>query len=90
MTIKLRDLQHANIPLQVQNTQSIQSDIDRSVNLPLKLDIRGMRYEEALKVVEEYVDQAILASANSLRIVHGKGNGSLRKAVRSKLREYNV
>ncbi len=90
MTIKLRDLQHANVPLQVQNTQSIQSDIDRSVNLPLKLDIRGMRYEEALKVVEEYVDQAILASANSLRIVHGKGNGSLRKAVRTKLREYNV
>lgn len=90
MTIKLRDLQHANVPLQVQNTQSIQSDIDRSVNLPLKLDIRGMRYEEALKVVEEYVDQAILASANSLRIVHGKGNGTLRKAVRAKLREYNV
>ncbi len=89
MTIRLKDLQQAKTPLNVQQTQSIQADVDRAAAFPLKLDIRGMRYEEALKVVEEYVDQAILANANGLRIVHGKGNGTLRNAVRKKLREYN-
>lgn len=90
MTIRLRDLQQAKTPLSVQASQSIQSDIDRAASFPLKLDIRGLRYDEAMKVVEEYVDQALLANANQLRIVHGKGNGSLRTAVRKKLREYSI
>jgi DNA mismatch repair protein MutS2 len=49
-----------------------------------------MRYEEATKVIEEFVDQAILADVSNLRIVHGKGNGSLRDAVKRKLREYRI
>jgi len=91
MTIKLRDLQHAKAPLEVQNTKSIKSDtIDQTTAFQSKIDIRGMRYDEALKVVEEFVDQALIANASNLRIVHGKGNGVLRKAVKKKLREYNV
>jgi len=49
-----------------------------------------MRYEEALKVVEDFVDQALITNTGSLRIVHGKGSGALREAVRRKLREYNL
>ncbi|MEZ4992719.1 MAG: Smr/MutS family protein [Saprospiraceae bacterium] len=90
MTIKLRDLQHANEPLTVQPGKSVQSDVGQVAEFSNKLDIRGMRYEEALKVVEDFVDQALMTNATNLRIVHGKGNGVLRKAVRSKLREYNV
>lgn len=90
MTIKLRDLQHAREPLNVQNGKSVQSDVGQVADFSSKLDIRGMRYEEALKVVEDFMDQALMTNATNLRIVHGKGNGILRKAVRSKLREYNV
>lgn len=91
MTIKLRDLQHAKAPLNVRSTKSVQSDtFSQTTGFQSKIDIRGMRYDEALKVVEEFVDQALIANATNLRIVHGKGNGVLRKAVKKKLREYNV
>ena len=91
MTIHTRDLQPANEPLSVQQGKSIQTDmIQKGAGFQSKLDIRGMRLEEALKIVEEFVDHALLTSANNLRIVHGKGNGVLRKAVRMKLKEYNL
>ncbi len=89
MTIKLRDLQHANAPLDVQNGRSVQSDTASTpAGFNSKLDIRGMRYEEALKVVEDFVDRALIANAGHLKILHGKGSGALREAVRRKLREY--
>ena len=91
MTIKLRDLQHARAPLEVQSTRSVQADMAaQAAGFESKLDIRGMRYDEALKVVEDFVDQALISNTNHLQIVHGKGNGVLRKAVRKKLKEYNV
>lgn len=90
MTVKLRDLQQAKTPLDIRSTQSVHSDIDYAARFDSKIDIRGMRYVEAVKVIEEFVDQAILADVSNLRIVHGKGNGALRKAVKKKLREYNV
>ncbi|MEQ8703227.1 MAG: endonuclease MutS2 [Phaeodactylibacter sp.] len=91
MTIKLRDLQHANAPLEVQSTKSVKAETaTTTATFEPKLDIRGMRYEEALKVVEDFVDQALIANASHLEIVHGKGSGALREAVRRKLREYSL
>jgi DNA mismatch repair protein MutS2 len=91
MTIKIRDLQHANAPLDIQSSRSVKSDtIAKSAAFQSKIDIRGMRFDEAYKAVEEFIDQALIANAENLRIVHGKGNGILRKAVRTKLREYKV
>jgi DNA mismatch repair protein MutS2 len=90
MTVKVRDLELAGAPLVIQSRQSVHSDIDYAARFDSKIDIRGMRYEEAMKVIEEFVDQAILANVGSLRILHGKGNGSLREAVKKKLREYNI
>lgn len=90
MTIQLRDLQLANTPLDKQHTKSIQTDIEQAASFTPKIDIRGMRLEEALKVVEVFVDQALMSGATNLRILHGKGNGILRKAVRQKLREYTA
>lgn len=88
MTVKLRDLQLANTPLEIQSTKSVRSDVERVATFDNKLDIRGMRFEEAMQVVEAFIDQAILADASKVRIVHGKGSGALRKAVHKKLREY--
>jgi DNA mismatch repair protein MutS2 len=49
-----------------------------------------MRMQEALQVVESYMDSALMNSASQIEIIHGKGDGILRKAVRKKLREYRV
>ncbi|HLF28604.1 MAG TPA: endonuclease MutS2 [Anaerolineae bacterium] len=52
----------------------------------LELDLRGLRAEEALRELEKHVEAAYLAGLPFTRIIHGKGTGSLRKAVREALR----
>ncbi len=51
----------------------------------LELDLRGQRSEEALDAVERYLDSAYLAGLPWVRIIHGKGTGKLRLAVREAL-----
>ncbi|MBR9923033.1 MAG: endonuclease MutS2 [Bacteroidetes bacterium] len=89
MTLNLRDLELAREPLEINAAPSIQTDTTATnANFESKIDIRGMRMEEALEVVQDFMDKALMASSNHLQIVHGKGNGILRKAVKQKLREY--
>jgi DNA mismatch repair protein MutS2 len=51
----------------------------------LQLDLRGARAEEALAVLDRYLNDAAVAGVDRLRIVHGKGTGALRTAVREVL-----
>jgi DNA mismatch repair protein MutS2 len=91
MTVKLRDLEHAREPLDVNATQSVKTDtFSQNAAFESKLDIRGMKMEDAIRVVQDYLDRAMMTSANNLRIVHGKGTGVLRKVVKDKVREYQV
>jgi DNA mismatch repair protein MutS2 len=88
MTAKLRDLEKANEQMEVRRTKSISSDVQRVSAFDSKLDVRGMRFEEVLATTEAFVDQALMANASTLRIVHGKGTGALKRAVQQKIREY--
>jgi DNA mismatch repair protein MutS2 len=51
----------------------------------IELDLRGQRSEEALDALERYLDSAYLAGLPWVRIIHGKGTGKLRLAVREAL-----
>lgn len=53
-----------------------------------QLDIRGMRAEEALPALHNFLDRALLLNQLDLRIVHGKGDGVLRGIVRNELRTW--
>ena len=53
--------------------------------VPATLDIRGARVDEALDLLERTLDQAAVAGAGRLTIVHGHGSGALRDAVRGAL-----
>ena len=59
----------------------------RSSSFPLECNLIGMRVDEALAVVDKYLDNAILNRAGSVRIVHGMGTGALRKAVHNYLKK---
>jgi DNA mismatch repair protein MutS2 len=50
-----------------------------------QLDVRGLSGQEAREQVRRLVDDAALAGLDSVRIVHGRGTGALRKAVREEL-----
>ena len=92
MKVKLHDLVACNEPLESSAHKNVKVDTHSNPadTFESKLDIRGMRMSDAIRVVENYVDQALLANAALLQIVHGKGNGVLRKVVRQKLREYDA
>ena len=53
---------------------------------PLELHLRGKRVDEALIDLERHLDSAYLAGMPFVRVVHGKGTGTLRQAVREALR----
>lgn len=50
-----------------------------------QLEVRGQRVEDAVPRVEEYIEHAFEAGVPQVRIVHGKGTGTLRRVVRERL-----
>lgn len=52
------------------------------------LDLRGKRVDEVAPLLDQFMDTAILLGAEELRILHGKGEGVLRKFVRDHLKRY--
>jgi hypothetical protein len=57
----------------------------RPATLPLTLDVRGARVDEALELLDAYLDRAVLAGLEQVTVVHGSGTGALRDAVRDRL-----
>lgn len=69
-------------------TVSTKAKVTR-VNSDFKVECNliGMRVEEAMIVLDKYLDNAILANAPFVRIIHGYGTGALRKAVWDRLKK---
>ena len=51
-----------------------------------EVDLRGMMVDEALASLDIFLDNALLGHLESVRIIHGKGTGAVRKAVREHLK----
>ena len=58
----------------------------RTAGASPQVDLRGMTVDEALGVLDSYLDNAMLARLESVTIIHGKGTGAVRKAVREHLK----
>jgi len=54
----------------------------------MELDMRGQRAEDALEALDRYLESAFLAGLPFVRIIHGKGTGKLRQAVREALQSH--
>ena len=79
---------------QARSEASANSDGARGVSLPslmerevpdLQLDLRDQRVEAVLPTVERYIHDAYMAGMPFVRILHGKGTGALRQAIREQL-----
>ena len=55
--------------------------------MPSEVDLRGMDSIEAISVLERYLDEAMRSNLKQVRIIHGKGTGTLRAAVQQALRK---
>ena len=58
----------------------------RSETFSSEIDLRGLEAMEAVLAAERYIDSAVMAKMNTVRIIHGKGTGALRSAIQQMLR----
>ncbi|HYF67952.1 MAG TPA: endonuclease MutS2 [Ohtaekwangia sp.] len=62
--------------------------LEKRANFSSTLDVRGQRVEEVISILDQFMDTAILLGQGELKILHGKGEGVLRKVVRDHLKRY--
>jgi DNA mismatch repair protein MutS2 len=62
----------------------------RRIQFRPDIDLRGKRADEAMELVTDFIDEAIMVSARELRILHGKGDGILRQLIREYLHSVDL
>ena len=79
-------LEHEN-PYQAKGGRPKHSGREMKMSaMPTEVDLRGMDSVEAICVLERYLDEAMRAHLSQVRIIHGKGTGTLRAAVHQSLK----
>ena len=85
MRVNQKDLKlvtDADKAQKAQQKQQSQFRAQVTKSFKLECDVRGMTGEEAWFVVDRYIDDAVVAGVHTATIIHGKGTGAVRKAVR--------
>ena len=90
MKVPLKDLAPANAPLQVNARKSVTTEISENRDFGMELDIRGYRIENAAKLLQQHIENAMIANLSMLKILHGKGQGILRKMVWEVAKKYDA
>jgi len=88
LRVPLAELRPASMPGAELARSTRPAVMGSATDVPLQLDLRGARAEEALAVLDRYLNDAAVAGYERVRIVHGKGTGALRAAVRSALAQH--
>ena len=86
MKIAIEDL--APIAETQETKQQVIVKSARSSHVSSELDLRGKRYEEAMKDLDLYIDAAILANYPRVTIIHGRGTGAIQQGVHKTLRSH--
>lgn len=84
---RVQKITRREVPKEIRRSYSSQITNDIAQFKP-EIDVRGMRGEEALYEIEKYLDKALMMGFSTLKVIHGKGDGILRKLIRDYLRKY--
>jgi len=84
---RVQKISRKEVPKEVRRSYNTTQTSDVA-NFSPEIDVRGMRGEEALYSIEKILDRAIMMGFGTMKILHGKGDGILRKLIRDYLRKY--
>ena len=79
MSINIRNLQ--KIKENSKTETNAYSHVPKARNVKTEINVIGMTVEEANFVIDKFLDDSVLANLETVRIVHGKGTGKLRKGI---------
>lgn len=82
----LLDEEHSSTGKKTGKTGAGKIRINKSATISAEINLIGKTTDEAIPLLDKYLDDAYLAHLPSVRIVHGKGTGALRNAVQSHLK----
>ena len=92
--VNLRDIEPIDEPVitapNFNRTGSGKIKMAKSSSVGIELNLLGKTSDEAISELDKYLDDAYIAHLPSVRIVHGKGTGVLRKAVHNYLRRCKI
>ena len=83
-TVKLTDVSRASKSRQAKPVTARRGSM-KVKQVRSEIDLRGMTVDEALVAVDRFIDDAYLNNLSQVHIIHGKGTGALRKAIKEKL-----
>ncbi|MCA0384755.1 MAG: endonuclease MutS2 [Firmicutes bacterium] len=66
--------------------QKVREFTAKSATISPEIDVRGSNTEEAISIIDKYLDDAAISSLSQVRIIHGKGTGALRKGLHEHFR----
>ena len=87
LTVKQSELVKSKGPESRPKRERARTYLEKAQAISKELDLRGKMADEALFLLDRYLDDARLVGLESVRIIHGKGTGALRAAVRSYLKD---
>ncbi|MCR5685379.1 MAG: endonuclease MutS2 [Lachnospiraceae bacterium] len=88
-SVKLTDLEYVESEPEVKTKKSTGAGkiaMSKSLSVSSECNIIGMRVDEALPIVDKYLDDAYLAHMPKVSIIHGRGTGALKDAVHRHLK----
>lgn len=89
MTCKLKDLSVISAPkAMTPKSRTGNMTVNKAMTASTEIHLRNMRAEDAQVELEKFIDEAVLGGLTSVRIVHGKGEGILRKLTQDALRKH--
>ena len=87
MNINISDLSYSNSKEDKETKISkTYASSNKSKYFSPELNVIGLNVDEALFIIDKYIDDALLAKVNTIRIVHGKGTGKLRNGIHNYLK----
>ena len=87
--VNIKDLEYAEAEPEAaapKNTGAGKIAVSKSMSVGLECNLVGMRVDEALPVLDKYLDDAYLAHLPQVSVIHGRGTGALRDAVHRHLK----
>lgn len=88
LTVKEKDILPVEAPEEKEMKFKAETFLKKAQHISNEIDVRGKLAEEALEEIEKYLEDANLVGLSPVRIIHGKGTGALRKAVREYLKDH--